>query len=143
MSTVREARDRYLAANGFRLEDYESTTFTVKMLGIPLKLPSTKGRRAAVPLHDLHHVATGYATTWTGEAEIGAWELGAGCTTAVTYFLNGSVALIGLVIAPRRTLRAFRRGRGQTTLYRRPASADVLSWTVEELRTHLGISNAT
>ena len=34
--------------------------------------PNTAGRVRAVRYHDLHHVVTGYATDWTGEAEIGA-----------------------------------------------------------------------
>ena len=40
--------------------------------------PNGAARVRAVRLHDLHHVATGYATSWVGEAEIGAWEREAG-----------------------------------------------------------------
>ena len=33
---------------------------------IPLGFPNSDARRRAVKLHDLHHVLTGYGTTWTG-----------------------------------------------------------------------------
>jgi hypothetical protein len=46
---------------------------------IPLYLLNTKARVAAVRFHDIHHVVTAYNTTWTGEAEIGAWEIASGC----------------------------------------------------------------
>jgi hypothetical protein len=132
---VKDARDRYLAANGFSLDGYTSSWFSVKVLGIPLRLPNTPGRQRAVPLHDLHHVATGYDTTWVGEGEIAAWELGAGCTSVATYFLNGNAALIGLFLAPRRVIRAFRRGRQGTSLYRTNVPYERLeAMTVEELQ---------
>lgn len=137
---VEEARDLYLAASGFRVEDYSAPTFTIGILGVPCKFPNVPSRKRAVPLHDLHHVLTGYGTSWTGEAEIGAWELRAGCNSFITYFLNGGGVLIGLVICPRRLWRAFRAARGQRTLYRDPLPYDrLLEMTVADLRSHLGI----
>ena len=82
-----------------------------------LKFPNTKGRKRAVPFHDLHHVLTGFGTSWVGEAEIGAWELRAGCNSFITYYLNGAGVLIGLFLSPRRVWRAFRAAKGQHTLY--------------------------
>src|SRR5262245_10204 len=46
---------------------------------IPLYFPNWKGRVAAARLHDLHHIATDYATDWPGEAEISGWEIASGC----------------------------------------------------------------
>ena len=46
---------------------------------IPLFIPNTRSRVRAVRVHDVHHVVTGYATTFAGEAEIGAWEIASGC----------------------------------------------------------------
>ncbi|HYL64494.1 MAG TPA: hypothetical protein VE077_17910 [Candidatus Methylomirabilis sp.] len=93
-----------------------------------------------MPLHDLHHVLTGFGTNWIGEAEIGAWELRAGCNSFITYFLNGGGVLIGLFVSPRRVCRAFRAAKGQRTLYRDPlAYESLLRMTVSELRTRLGI----
>ena len=51
-----------------------------------MTFPNTDSRKRAVPLHDLHHILTGYKTDWMGEAEIGAWELRAGCNSFITFF---------------------------------------------------------
>jgi hypothetical protein len=115
---MEHARDQFLAANGFRVEDYTAPTYTVKLWGLPLKLPNTKAHQWATPLHDLHHILTGYPTDWIGEAEIAAWELRAGCKTLVVYWLDLSGVAIGLFISPLRVWRAFRSARGQRTLYR-------------------------
>jgi hypothetical protein len=77
--TVGDARDVYFRDNGFSLAGYTDNWVKLKLGPIPIAFPNTDARKAAVKLHDLHHVATGYATTWTGEAEIAAWEIGAGC----------------------------------------------------------------
>ena len=116
--TVREARDRYLAQNGFSMDTGTAPTVTVDVpFGRQMTFPNTRSRQKAVPLHDLHHVATGYGTDLIGEAEIGAWELVGGCNTLTLYGLNGSAFLFGMFLAPRRVLRALRRARGQRTLY--------------------------
>src|SRR5687767_14081482 len=140
MTTVREGRDRYLEENGFSVETYTAPTFTVPFLRWNLTMPNTRARQQAVPLHDLHHVATGHGTDYVGEAEIGAFELAAGCTSFITYYLNGMAALFGMVIAPVRVVRAWRRAKGAHTLYRKPLAYDeALTMSVGELRAHLGI----
>ena len=91
-------------------------------------------------MHDFHHILTGYGTNWIGEAEIGAWELRAGCNSLVTYWLNGSGVVLGLFISPRRVWRAFRAARGQHTLYREAEQyAALLEMSVDALRRRLGI----
>ncbi len=138
--SVADARDRYFDDNGFSLAGYRDRWVTLKLGPIPLKIPNTAARRAAVQLHDLHHVATGYATTWTGEAEIAAWELAAGCGRYVAaWILNLGAMAVGFVIAPRRVARAFRRGRRSKSLYGRAFGDDLLAITVGELRSRLGL----
>lgn len=138
---MEEARNLYFAANGFSVRDYAAPTFTIGILGFSLKFPNTAARKRVVPLHDLHHVLTGYGTNWIGESEIGAWELRAGCNSFVAYFLNASGVLIGLFISPSRVWRAFRAARGARTLYRDPAPYDLLlQMTVGEVRRRLGIT---
>lgn len=138
--TIREARDRFLASNGFRIEDYSAPTFTVKFLRLPVRLPNTKAHQWATPLHDLHHILTGYRTNWIGEAEIAAWELRAGCKTLVVYWLNTSAAALGLFISPGRVWRAFLRAKGQRTLYQDQALYELASqMTIGEVRAQLGI----
>jgi hypothetical protein len=136
-----EARDRFLASNAFRVEDYAAPTYTVKFWTLPVRFPNTKAHQWATPLHDLHHILTGYRTDWMGEAEIAAWELRAGCKTLVVYWLDAAAAAIGLFISPTRVWRAFLRAKGQRTLYRDPALCEFVSqMTVGEVRARLGIS---
>ncbi len=103
-------------------------------------VPNTSARVAALPLHDLHHIATGYDTSWTGEAEIAAWELGAGCGRYIAaWLLNLAAVPIGLVIAPRRTWRAFHKGRHTRTLYDESWDAAWLERSVGALRARLDL----
>jgi len=139
-ASLQDARDEFLAANGFSVRDYTVPTFTIGVFGWRLKFPNTEARKRAVPLHDLHHVLTGLGTSWIGEAEIGAWELRAGCNSLITYYLNGCGVIIGLFISPRRVWRAFRAAKGQHTLYYDPASYEqLLQMTIGEVRKRLGI----
>jgi hypothetical protein len=137
---VPEARGQFLADNGFRMEDYAAPTYTIQLLGVPFKLHNTRAHRWATPLHDLHHVLTGYRTDWIGEAELAAWELRAGCKTLVVYWLDLSGAVIGLFLSPLRVWRAFVAARGAHTLYRHPELCDsLMQMTVGEARAQLGI----
>jgi len=140
--TVREARARYFADNGFDADGgYSRRWVRVDIGPVPLAIPNTAARRRAVRLHDLHHVATGYETDLRGEAEIGAWELGAGCGRYIAAWVLNTLALpIGLVLAPRRTLRAFRRGRRSRALYSDRWDESLLDLTVDELRRRLDLS---
>ena len=112
----------------------------LKLGAIPLSFPNTSGRRRAVRLHDLHHIVTGYDTSWIGEAEVGAWELAGGCSDYyAAWLLNVSAVAIGVMIAPRRVLRAFMRGRRGTNLYRMGFDDRWLDDTVGALRERLGL----
>jgi len=140
LMSMREARDLYFKRNGFTADAYSAPTFTIKLLGIPFTFPSTANRKKVLPLHDFHHILTGYGTNWIGEAEIGAWELRAGCNSLVAYWLNGSAVVLGLFISPRRVWRAFHAARGQRTLYRETEQyASLLEMTIDGLRRKLGI----
>ena len=144
MTSVATARAAYFAANGFDDTQYGDPWLVLRVKGIPIgAIPNTKARQAALPLHDLHHVATGYQTTWRGESEIAAWELAAGCGKFyAAWILNLGAFALGLVIAPRRTLRAFARGRRSTTLYRTGVPADLAVRDVAELRALLKLDAA-
>ncbi|HTE56199.1 MAG TPA: hypothetical protein VK698_35345 [Kofleriaceae bacterium] len=141
--TVRAARERYFAENGLSEAGYRDRWVVLRAGPVRFFLPNTPARRRAVPLHDLHHVATGYATTWTGEGEIAAWELGAGCGRYwAAWGLNLGAFAVGMVIAPRRTVRALGRGRrGGRSLYRDPAgdAGGLLDLSVADLRARLAL----
>ena len=136
--TVGEARAQYFQASGFDGTSYTERWVKLRLGPIPFAFPNTDGRKAAVKLHDLHHVATGYTTSWTGEAEIAAWEIGAGCGRHLAaWVLNAMAASMGLIHAPRKVVRAFQRGRRSSSLYRMSYSDAMLGWTVGELRDRL------
>ena len=137
---MRDARTRYFDLNGFAADGgYEERWIKVKMWRLPIWLPNTKGRRKAVRLHDLHHVLTEYPTTWRGEAEISAWEIGGGGLQR--YYAGWVLDLMnvaqGLVINPRGVYRAFMRGRQNANLYRSEFSDELLSQKVGEFRQRL------
>ena len=133
-------RARFFEAGGFAPDGGSSARWVKYPVGrVHLVLPNVSARRRALPLHDLHHLATGYDTSWTGEAEIAAWELGAGRHGYVApWVLNIAAFTIGLVIAPRRLWRAFVRGRSGTTLYRHHWRDEYLDWRLSELQAFLG-----
>lgn len=139
--SVREARALYFAENGFGDGGYDDRFVVLRAFGVPvLAFPNTQQRVRSVRIHDVHHVLTGYATSWRGEAEIGAWELASGCRDHLAaWVLNLGAALVGLAIAPRAVLRAFRRGRATRNLYDREWNDALLDPSVGELRQELGL----
>ncbi len=141
--TVRAARDRYLADNGFDTAGYSAEHFEVEIAGRMLRLPNPETRQRAIPLHDLHHALTGYGTDLAGEAEIGAWELVGGCNTLFLVWINLAAVLTGMVVAPLRTVRAGWRARGQRTLYRDARNYDeLLALGLAALRREQGVPAA-
>jgi len=139
---VHDARRRYFSDNAFGDDGgYGSSWVKLKLGPIPFGLPNTAARKRAVPLHDLHHVATGYATDWTGEGEISAWEIASNCRHhTAAWLLNLGAFSFGLVIAPRRAYRAFIRGRHSDNLYRGEFGEGLLALSVGELRARLRLA---
>jgi len=139
-ATVRAARARYFARNGFDERGYQDRWVHLKAGPIPIVFPNTSARVRSVRVHDVHHVVTGYETTWTGEAEIGAWEIASGCADhGAAWVLNLLALPIGLAIATRATFRAFVRGRRSRNLYRATIDDALLDCRVEALTADLGL----
>lgn len=139
--TLLSARDRYLRDNGFE-SSYEERWVKLKAGPIPIWFPNAPGRVRAVKLHDLHHLVTGYTTDWTGEAEIGAWEIASGCGSfAWAWMLNLSAIPIGLVLSPRRLFRAWVRGRRSRNFYHGRTAIDdaLLARPVPVVRAEMGL----
>ncbi|WP_437734176.1 hypothetical protein [Sorangium sp. So ce1335] len=138
--TMRQARAIYFDVNRFGADGgYGDAWVDFKLGPLPVPFPNTQARVRAVRYHDLHHVLTGYDTNTIGEFEISAWELGAGCKDFVAAWqLNLGGLLAGLLSAPRRTVRAFLRGRRSESLYGRPFEA-LLGRTVGELRREMRV----
>jgi hypothetical protein len=141
--SVGEARTRYFEQAGFPPDGgYAASFVSLGKLGpIPLGFPNTNSRRRAVVMHDLHHVATGYNTDWAGEGEISAWEIAAGCGRyAFAWFINLQGMVLGFMVSPGRTWRAWVRGRHSKSLYNQGGYSDaVLRETVGSLRARLDL----
>jgi hypothetical protein len=139
--TVAEALERHyrsqgLLAPGENVEARLHDRWARMRIGgrlIPIK--PLLGHQGAVVLHDVHHLLAGYGTHYREELEEAAWELGSGgCGWWVLMWLNRLLALLqGMVLCPRRTLRAFRVGSTAHNLYGLRAR-DVLRRDVEEVR---------
>ena len=140
--TLRDARQQYFVLNGFVDGGYQAAWVKLKAGPIPIYFPNTKARVRAVKFHDLHHVLTEYETTWSGEAEIGAWEIASGCGRHYpAWLLNLNAFAIGLVLAPRAVYRAFVRGRHTSNLYHQLFDEALLGHAVGALRQELGLGS--
>jgi len=138
--TLRAARAEYFARSGFDESSYVDPWVRLQAGPLRLWMPNTAARVRAVRLHDLHHVVTGYDTSWTGEGEIGAWEVASGCARHVAaWHLNLLAMAIGLAIAPRAVFGAFVRGRRTRNLYREEFGDAMLGETVGGMRRRLGL----
>jgi hypothetical protein len=140
--TLAAARAQYFRENGFGEDGGYAAAWVDFMLGpIPFPFPNSKERVRALRYHDLHHIVTGYHTDFTGELEISAYEVASGCADfVVAWALNlGGTAAGALLVAPRRTFRAFLRGRRARNLYRTEYGEGLLARTVDDVRRELGL----
>jgi hypothetical protein len=93
--------------------------------------------------HDLHHLVLGYRPDLVGEMEISAFELRTRPRTAVVLLLCVAGVVTGLIWAPRRTMAAWRRGRGARNLYGAGLDhEELMEWTVEALAAWMRVEAA-
>jgi hypothetical protein len=140
--TLDDASDLYFSLNGFGPDGgYQDRWIKVKVWHIPIWLPNTEGRRRAVKLHDLHHVLTEYPTTWRGDAEISAWEIGSGGLRR--YYAGWLLDLMniaqGLVVNSTGVYRGFMHGRRTSNLYDLEFDDELLRGRVGDFRERLGL----
>lgn len=135
-TTVREARDQYFSENNFGEDGGYSQKWVPLKFGIfTLPLYNSRARRRAVPLHDLHHIATGYSTSPKGEAQMAIWELSAGTYDMwFAFFINLPALIYGFILWPKDSLAAWRRGRQSQSLYNREFDEGMLDMSVDDLR---------
>ncbi len=139
--TLRQARRQYFDANGFGEGGYDEKWVTLKIGPFPFAFPNTPQRVRSVRLHDLHHVVTDYKTDWTGEAEIGAWEIASNCRDHYAAWLLNLFAFgVGVLIAPAAVWRAFARGRQSGNLYESEFEETILEQRVGDLRRRLRLA---
>ena len=135
--TVREALAAFYAGQGMPPDGGGSASrWAIEIPGwFSVALSNFRWRRKALPVHDLHHVLTGYPCSPAGEFEMAAWEFAAGryphpLATAFCLPLVG----MGAVLRPRRTFAAFVRGRASTTLYSEGLTPAVMNASLTQIR---------
>jgi hypothetical protein len=140
--TLRQAREQFFKLNGFSESAYTEKWSEVNLGPLPLVVPNPPMRQRAIPLHDLHHIVTGYDTDIKGEGEIGAWELASG--GAGKYPLGWpyilSITLLAFILHPKAIIRAYQRGRSCQNLFKSDFKEELLSKTVGDLRRELRIA---
>ncbi len=125
--TVRVARDLYLRENGFSLAMYSEPTFALPIGPLSVRLPNPPERQRVVGAHDPHHVLCGYGTDWIGEIEVSVWEVRGGLGRSwVAWAISFPLALLGLLVCPRRACRAWRAAKGAKSLLVRDADRGAL-----------------
>jgi hypothetical protein len=141
--TVGEALTQHLRAAGLPTDSGVSLRWVVvRFLGVPIAFPNFAARKAILVAHDVHHLLTGYPTTWRGEAEIGGFEIASGCRHYwAAWMFNLGGLLFGLFIAPQRTWHGFRRGRHARNFYGCDL-AGVLALPVASARQQLGLATS-
>jgi len=139
--SMEAARSRYFRDNGLPADGgYYDAWIDFKVGPLPMPFPNSKARLRTVRYHDLHHILTGYTTDLRGECELSAWELGAGCRDFMAaWVLNLAGVGFGVQFLPRRTFRAFIRGRRSRSLYDLPIE-DVLGRSVAKARADTGVA---
>ena len=141
--TLGEARQRYFSASGLAPDGgYNDRWVRIRIGPFPFAYPNSKGRRRVAPAHDLHHVLAGYATDLTGEGELAAWEIGAGCRDRAGLQLQLRVLGFALAWSPRRLFRAFLRGRHCRNLLDTRCDSAFLQRSVESVRAELGLEQS-
>lgn len=118
--TLRELLPGFYDAHNLGMEGgkYEANVRVEMTKKIVFYFPNFSARKKAVLKHDIHHLVTGYPSTYTGETEIGAWEIASGCKGYwVAWILNISGMMTGLVFNLWKVLQAFARGRRTKNLY--------------------------
>ena len=139
-----EALGEFLVAQGVAKKNdgpsdwYSGYWFYINIRGMKVPFFPRIGFRNGLPAHDTHHMLLGYETSWIGECETAAWELASGgCGPYVAYWIDRLFFVaIALIMAPSRTLRAWRRGWGQHNLYR-IAPDQLLVMDLVEVRRYL------
>lgn len=136
-----EALAEHFRTGGFGPDGgYSSPWVTFKIGPLPLAFPNIAARRRVVRFHDVHHVLTEYRTDLPGEMEIGAWEIATGCKRFwVAWLLNLGVLGVGALLQPRRTFRAWCRGRRARKNFFLDAYEPLLDETVGTLRARVGL----
>ena len=134
--TVGQAREKYFRENGFGEDGgYNKKWIYLKFGWLTIPVYNSQARRRAVPLHDLHHIATGFSTDPQGEAQVAIWELASGTHDKwFAFFINVPALIYGFVMWPKVAQQAWQLGRRSKNLYAQEYDEKLLEISVAELR---------
>lgn len=138
MSTAQDELAAWRKAHDRPPEEEDRARIFWVALG-PLKLPVPHPGK--LRWHDLHHLVLGYEPDLIGEMEISAFELRTGVKSLMVLLLCVAGVGLGLIVARRRTLRAWRDARGRRNLYGVPWD-ELKTWSMSELRDYVSASAA-
>jgi hypothetical protein len=136
VTTAANALAEWRQARGRGVGEEDRTRIFWVALG-PLTLPVPHPGK--LRWHDLHHVVLGYETDVIGEIEISAFELRTGVKSLMVLLLCLAGVALGLFVAPRRTLRAWREAKGRRNLYGLPWE-ELKEWPMSEVRAYVSAS---
>ena len=109
--------------------------FKIGFISFPL--PNIAQRKVNTYKHDINHIITGYETTWKGEFEITAWEMGSGGwgNNYIINLITLQAMGLGFLFYPKLTLKAFKRGftmRNAHTI--NIPKEEFLSYTIDDVK---------
>jgi hypothetical protein len=142
--TIQSALNEFFTQNNLGAEgglNNDWAYLDMKWFRIPF--PNTEARKKALVYHDVHHLATGYQSTWQGEAEVGAWEISTGCGPYnAALFLDSGAMAVGLIFYPVKTFRAFIRGQRTRNLYLNTYTREqLMPMRIAEVQQLLGLNH--
>lgn len=132
----------HLGEDGGQTSTYVKIEFTNRLF---IYIPNSDARRKAVLKHDIHHLATGYTSTFKGETEIAAWEIGSGCTRYwVAFLLNLHGIAIGAFFNAAGVYKAFVKGRHTKNLYNSAFTDEqLMDMPISTIKEYLLLNNYT
>lgn len=124
-----------LSRDPFRDAEEQGRWWTFGAFGLTIPCYNFAWRRQALPVHDLHHVVTGYPVSMPGEFQVAAWEFAAGRFPSLfsNLFCLPLVGL-GLLHSPSKVFAAFRQGLSSRSLYCRNLKGRLETMTVADLK---------
>jgi hypothetical protein len=117
--SVGEALERLSLADGFLNPAGQNRKWRYfEVLGFRIYCYNFAWRKKVLAFHDLHHVVTGYPCTMRGEMQVATWEFAARrCPSLASNLFCLPLAAAGVVLMPRRMVRAYRLGRRSRSLF--------------------------
>ncbi|HYE18467.1 MAG TPA: hypothetical protein VEA69_08480 [Tepidisphaeraceae bacterium] len=140
--TVADALRQFHEKHGYGPDGGAGRRIAFLHLGrLRIPFPNSRARRAALYVHDVNHLVTGYDTSWRGEARLAAWELRTlswGGRVALWLLVSAALAW-GLVLTPRGLRDGWRLGRATRGVPSLGLGRDaLLAMPLSELRARLG-----